>query len=65
MNQPNKEGRIRSVVYNYSNRVDEGRPYPRTFYPSVADAEHAKRIHVDEGEKVSDIIVRVKSSPDQ
>jgi len=47
------------IVYNYNNRIDGGRPYPRTFYPSAADPEHAKRIHVGEGEKVSDIIVRV------
>jgi len=47
------------VVYNYNNRIDGGRPYPRTFYPSAADPEHARRIHVGEGEKVTDIIVRV------
>jgi len=51
------------VVYNYNNRVDSGRPYPRTFYPSSTDLDHAKRIHVNEGEKVSNIVVHVSDKP--
>jgi hypothetical protein len=47
------------LVYNPSDRTDDRRKYPRTFYPSCPDLAHATRIHVDEGEWVKDVVVHV------
>jgi hypothetical protein len=47
------------LVYNPSNRTDERRKFPRTFYPASSDLAHAMRIHVDEGEWVKDVVVHV------
>ncbi|HEV2400130.1 MAG TPA: hypothetical protein VGS27_24540 [Candidatus Sulfotelmatobacter sp.] len=47
------------LVYNASNTTDGHRKFPRTFYPSSPDVDHATRIHVGEGESVTDIVVHV------
>lgn len=46
------------LVYNPTNTTGgERRKFPRTFYPSSPDLDHATRIHVGEGESVTDIVV--------
>jgi len=47
------------VVYNPSNTTDVRHRFPRTFYPSSPDLDHATRIHVGDGESVADIVVHV------
>jgi hypothetical protein len=51
------------VVYNYKDRVDENQPYPKTYYPSAADAAHAQQVHVRVGERVSDVVIQVRANP--
>jgi hypothetical protein len=41
------------LVYNNEERIEPIRPYPRTFYPGVADFTQAQTIHVKEGEDVA------------
>jgi hypothetical protein len=40
------------IVYNRSNRIDPNSPFPRSFYPGVADVTDAKPIEVTEGQLV-------------
>lgn len=47
------------VVYNYKDRIDDMYPFPKTFYPSAVDVEHASKIHIGEGEKLPDILIRL------
>jgi hypothetical protein len=47
------------VVLNPYNLPYAAHPYPRTFFPSASEPEQATRIHVVEGETVSDIIIHV------
>jgi len=47
------------LVYNAANTTDAHRKFPRTFYPSSPDLDHATRIHVGEGESVTEIVVHV------
>jgi hypothetical protein len=48
------------LVYNPTNTTGgERRKFPRTFYPSSPDLDHASRIHVGEGESVTGIVVHV------
>jgi hypothetical protein len=48
------------LVYNPTNTTGgERRKFPRTFYPSSPDLDHATRIHIGEGESVKDIVVHV------
>lgn len=47
------------LVYNPSNRIDVTAKFPRTFYPSADDLEHATRIHLDDGQWVKDVVVHV------
>ena len=39
--------------------TDVNHKFPRTFYPSADDPEHAIPIHVDEGQWLKDVIVHV------
>jgi hypothetical protein len=47
------------AVYNPHNYHSKFQPFRRTFYPSAPDAEHATRIHVAEGETLSEIVIHV------
>jgi hypothetical protein len=40
------------MVYNRPNRMDPNNPFPRSFYPGVADVAEAKPIEIKEGELV-------------
>jgi len=50
------------AVYNPHNYHSKFQPFPRTFYPSARDAGHATRIHIAEGETVSDIVIHVAAA---
>jgi hypothetical protein len=52
------------LVFNYGN-FDARSPYSMTFYPAARDVQHAAIIHVEDGARVKDIVVRVAkySSP--
>jgi hypothetical protein len=52
------------LVFNYGN-FDARSPYSMTFYPTARDVQHATIIHVEDGARVEDIVVRVAkySSP--
>ena len=47
------------LVYNNTGRMDADEPYPRTFYPGVADLKSAKIIHLDGGRKFDDADIKV------
>jgi len=51
------------VVLNPYNLPYAAHPYPRTFFPSASEPEQATRIHVAEGETVSDIVIHVGVRP--
>jgi hypothetical protein len=48
------------LVYNNSGRMDADEPYPRTFYPGVADLRNAKIIHLEAGQRLDDADIRVQ-----
>jgi hypothetical protein len=41
------------IVYNRPNRMDPNNPFPRSFYPGVAEPSRAKPIEIKEGEAVN------------
>ena len=43
------------VVFNRMNRVDPNSPYPRAFYPGVADLSDAETIHVKDGQHLEKV----------
>ncbi len=48
------------VVLNPYNMSYAAHPYPRTFFPSALEPEQATRIHLPEGDTVSDVVIRVR-----
>src|SRR2546429_5853696 len=42
------------LVFNSSNRIDPEAPFPRTFYPGASDLKQAGRIHLEEGQHITD-----------
>jgi hypothetical protein len=51
------------VVLNPYNLPYAAHPYPRTFFPSASGPEQATRIHVPEGDTVSDIVIHIGPKP--
>jgi len=47
------------LVSNNTGRLDAEEPYPRTFYPGVADLKSAKIIHLEGGQKFDDADIKV------
>ena len=47
------------IVYNNTGQIDADEPYPRTFYPGVADLKSAEIIHLEAGQKFDDADIRV------
>lgn len=47
------------IVFNRANRKDPNSPYPRTFYPGVADASDAQPIHLDDGQQLTKVDLRL------
>lgn len=47
------------LVYNNSGRINADEPYPRTFYPGVADLKNAETIHLEAGQKFDHADIRV------
>ena len=47
------------LVYNNSGRITADDPYPRTFYPGMADLKSAKVIHLEGGQKIDDADIKV------
>jgi hypothetical protein len=48
------------LVFNRTNRLDPGSPFPRAFYPGVDDAGHAKLIHLKDGQERLHLNLRLK-----
>jgi hypothetical protein len=51
------------VVLNPYNLPYNAHPYPRTFFPSATEPEQATRIHMHDGDTVSDIVIYVAVKP--
>lgn len=47
------------LVYNNMGTMDADVPYPRTFYGDVSDLHDAKTIHLEAGQKLDDVVIRV------
>ncbi len=47
------------LVFNRANRMNPNAPFKRTFYPGVADLTEAQPIHLDDGQNLSKIDIRV------
>ena len=47
------------IVFNRANRKDPNSPYPRTFYPGVADIGDAQPIHLDDGQQLTKVNFRL------
>jgi hypothetical protein len=47
------------LVFNRANRQDPNSPYPRAFYPGVADAGDAQPIHVEDGQQLMKVNLRL------
>ena len=47
------------LVFNRLNRLDPNSPFPRTFYPGVADLEDAKPIRLKDGQQLSNVALRL------
>ncbi len=50
------------LVFNRMNRMDPDAPYPRAFYPGVANAADATPIEVKDGEQLSKINLQVSGA---
>ena len=48
------------MVFNRANRQDPNSPYPRTFYPGVADASDAQPIHLDDGQQLTKVNLKLQ-----
>jgi hypothetical protein len=48
------------MVFNRANRKDPNSPYPRTFYPGVPDVSDAQQIHLDDGQQLTKLNLRLK-----
>jgi len=48
------------LVFNRANRVDPNTPFPRTFYPGVADLDDAKPIALKDGQQLLNLVLHLK-----
>src|SRR6202789_1000672 len=48
------------LVFNRMNRQDPNSPFPRTFYPGVADASETKFIHMKDGEQLLNANIKLR-----
>jgi hypothetical protein len=48
------------MVFNRANRQDPNSPYPRAFYPGVADVGDAQPIHIEDGQQLMKVNLRLK-----
>lgn len=49
------------LVFNRMNRTDPNTPYPRAFYPGVADISDAKPIHLKDGQQLSNVVFKLQN----
>lgn len=49
------------LVFNRMNRTDPNTPYPRAFYPGVADISDAKSIHLKDGQQLSNVVFKLQN----
>jgi len=47
------------MVFNRTNRKDPNSPYSRAFYPGVPDAADAQPIHLDDGQQLTKVNLRL------
>jgi hypothetical protein len=47
------------MVFNRANRQDPNSPYPRAFYPGVPDVSDAEPIHLDDGQQLMKVNLRL------
>lgn len=48
------------MVFNRANRKDPNSPYPRAFYPGVADVADAQPIHLEDGQQLMKVNLRLQ-----
>ena len=48
------------LVFNRMNRQDPNSPFPRTFYPGVADASETRFIHMKDGEQLLNANIKLR-----
>jgi len=49
------------LVYNRTNRMDPNSPFPRMFYPGVANVKEAQPIELKDGEDLHDLTLKVSN----
>ncbi len=47
------------LVFNRLNRMDPNAPYPRSFYPGATDASDAEPIHLEAGQQLTKVNIRL------
>jgi hypothetical protein len=50
------------LVFNRTNRTDPNTPFPRTFFPGVANLEDAKPITLQEGQQLMKLVFRLQDA---
>jgi hypothetical protein len=50
------------LVFNRANRTDPNTPFPRAFYPGVANLDEAKPITVKEGQQLLNLVFRLQDA---
>jgi hypothetical protein len=50
------------LVFNRANRTDPNTPFPRAFYPGVANLDDAKPITIEEGEQLTNLVFRLQDA---
>jgi hypothetical protein len=48
------------LVFNRANRVDPNTPFPRAFYPGVANLDDAKPITLKQGQQLTNLVLRLQ-----
>jgi hypothetical protein len=47
------------LVFNYANTEQPNAPFPRTFYPGATSLANSQRIHLSDGQRISNADIRV------
>ncbi len=49
-----------TLVFNRANRMDPNAPFPRAFYPGVADLSEAQPIKIKDGQQLTKVNIKLK-----
>jgi hypothetical protein len=50
------------LVFNSTNRLDPNSPFPRAFYPGVADLSHARPIKLKDGQQLRHVNIKLRKA---